>query len=129
MTGKDEELDAMIREALESEDRELLAHYGSEPGFFAQAFSIFRGSLGWVMATVMFLVFVSATLSAWMGWHFFTTSDPILSLRWGLGAVVCVNVVLFLRGVLMQQISTNRVLRELKRLELQVVRAQHRAQD
>lgn len=125
MSQADKTLDELISEALDAEDRELLDQYGKEPGFFVQALSIFRGSLGWVMAVVMLLVFVFVGLTLWTGWHFFSTTDPVMSMRWGLSAVVCANVILFLRSVLMQQISTNRVMREIKRLELQVAR-QHK---
>ena len=125
MSQGDKTLDDLISEALDAEDRELLDQYGKEPGFFVQALSIFRGSLGWVMAVVMLLVFVFVGLTLWTGLNFFSTTDPVMSLRWGLSAVVCANVILFLRSVLMQQISTNRVMREIKRLELQVAR-QHK---
>lgn len=126
MSNDDKNLDDLISEALDAEDRELLGRYAKEPGFFAQAFGIFSGSLGWVMITVFLLLFVFLGLWVWTGWNFFHATDTVMALRWGLCAIVCVQVILFLRGVIFQQILTNRVLREVKRLELQVVRAQHR---
>ena len=38
----------LIEQALSAEDRELLARHG-EPGYFSQAFGLFRGTLGWVV--------------------------------------------------------------------------------
>ena len=65
-------------------------------------------------------------LAVWITLQLIATDDVLMTLRWGLGLVVVTQIVLFLRGVLFQQILTNQVLREVKRLELQVVRAQHR---
>ena len=82
--------------------------------------------MGWVMAVVMFMVLVFVALAVWITLELIATDDVLMTLRWGLGLVVVTQIVLFLRGVLFQQILTNQVLREVKRLELQVVRAQHR---
>ena len=126
MSKSDKEIDDLISEALDAEDQDLLGRYAPQPGFFTQALAIFSGSLGWVMAVVMLMVFVFLGLMIWTGLEFFRTEDTIMAIRWGLGTVVTIQILLFLRGMLFQQILTNQVLREVKRLELQVVRAQHR---
>lgn len=126
MTNTDKDIDDLITEALDAEDRELLGRHAHQPGFFSQALGVFSGSMGWVMAVVMLMVFVFLALMIWTGLEFFRAEDTIMALRWGLGSVVTIQILLFLRGVLFQQILTNQVLREVKRLELQVVRAQHR---
>ena len=126
MSNTDKDIDDLITEALDAEDRELLGRHAHQPGFFSQALGIFSGSMGWVMAVVMLMVFVFLALMIWTGLEFFRAEDTIMALRWGLGSVVTIQILLFLRGVLFQQILTNQVLREVKRLELQVVRAQHR---
>lgn len=128
MSHADKDLDELISEALDDEDRKLLGRYAEPPGFFAQIFSIFSGSLGWVMAAVMAMVPIFFGLMLWTGWKFFQQSDVILAMRWGLGSLACLQIVLFLRGLLFQQIMTNQVLREVKRMELQMLRAQHRDQ-
>lgn len=125
MTNTDKDIDDLITEALDAEDRELLGRHAHQPGFFSQALGIFSGSMGWVMAVVMLMVFVFLALMIWTGLEFFRAEDTIMALRWGLGSVVTIQILLFLRGVLFQQILTNQVLREVKRLEMQVVRAQH----
>ena len=127
MTKSDKDIDDLITEALDAEDRDLLGRYAPQPGFFTQALAIFSGSMGWVMAVVMAMVFVFLIVMIWTGVEFFQASDPIMAMRWGLGTLATVQVLLFLRGVLFQQILTNQVLREVKRLELQIVRAQHRS--
>jgi len=126
MTGSDKELDAMIAEALDQEDRELLETFGEERGYFAQAFALFQGRLGWVMwlGNIMNIIFTG--FAVWTGWHFFTTTDPVMALRWGLTTVVLINVGLFFKAFLGHQLLNNRVIREVKRLELQLVRSQAR---
>jgi hypothetical protein len=37
------DIDNMIEEALGQEEREILRRIGGEPGFFSQAFGLFRG--------------------------------------------------------------------------------------
>lgn len=126
MNESDKEMDRLISEALDAEDQHLLGRYAKEPGFFSQALGVFSGSLGWVMMVVFAMLFVFLGLWIWTSWNFFHATDTIMALRWGLGAIVCVQIILFVRGVIFQQILTNRVMRELKRLELQVVRSQNR---
>ncbi len=129
MSQTDKELDDLITEALEAEDREILGRHARQPGFFAQALGIFGGSMGWVMIVVFLLLLIFVGLMIWTGLNFFQASDAIMALRWGVGLVVVIQTILFLRGVMFQQILTNQILREVKRLELQIIRAQQRHQD
>lgn len=122
MTKADKDLDDLISQALDAEDRELLDRYAAEPGFITQAFGLFSGALGWVMAVLLVFVLIFTGLMIWTGWEFFNTSDPVMSLRWGLGTIACIQVIIFMRGIMMQKIMINQVLREVKRLELQVAR-------
>ncbi|WP_300527837.1 DUF6768 family protein [Maricaulis sp.] len=126
MSNADKDLDELISEALDDEDRKLLGRYAEPPGFFAQVFSIFSGSLGWVMAIVMIMVPIFFGLFVWTGWNFFQQADVIMALRWGLGSLASLQIILFLRGILLQQVMTNQVLREVKRMELQMLKYQHR---
>lgn len=64
---------------------------------------------------------------AWCAWQFFQVDETIPALRWGLSAVVLLigGTVLKL-STLWPSLHANRVLRELKRLELQIARAGRR---
>lgn len=125
MTQADKNLDELISEALDAEDRELLDTYAKEPGFISQALGLFSGTMGWVMAVVLVMVLLFTGLMVWTGIKFFSTSDPVMSLRWGLGCIASIQIIVFMRGVMMQKILTNQVLREVKRLELQIARHRH----
>ena len=47
------DLDMMIDEALDAEERELLRSIGEEPGFFSQMFGLFRGTAAWINVLTM----------------------------------------------------------------------------
>lgn len=111
-------------ESLSNEDEALLEHYDTEPGYFKQAFGLFHGTLAWVMWLVMIvqiLLFAAAVYSVWM---LFATTDLMTAVRWGVIAVIAVQIGTFLRGFMGTHFEANRVLREVKRLELRLVRMQ-----
>ncbi|MFY0636730.1 DUF6768 family protein [Maricaulis maris] len=126
MTTKTEDLDRLILEALDEEDRGILAELGEEPGYFAQAFGLFRGKLAWVMWIAYIVNIIGAGLAIWAAWKMFQTTDPVMTMRWGIAILVAVNVGLFMKGGLGLQMQNNRILRELKRVELQIARGQAR---
>ncbi len=111
--------DDLIHRALAAEDRDLLARH-AEPGYFAQAFGLFRGTLGWVA----WLTWLTATASfigfAWALWLCWTASDPLVAVRWGVVAVVLFQFSAMGKAFLGSHLEGNRMLREIKRIELQV---------
>lgn len=117
------DLDNLIDEALNAEERDLLRSIGEEPGFFSQAFGVFSGTAGWVNVLLMFIQGGLFIAGVWAAWNFFQTSEMLAALRWGLPAAVLLLTSLMIKLSLMPAMQANRVIRELKRLELQVVRA------
>ena len=117
------DLDTMIDEALDAEERDLLRSIGEEPGFFAQAFGLFGGSIGWVhvlMVVIQGLLFIAGVVAAW---NFFQADDVLTAIRWGLPAAVLMLTSLIIKMSMWPTLQSNRVIREFKRLELQVARA------
>lgn len=127
MTTKTEDLDRLILEALDEDDRDRLAELGEEPGYFSQAMGLFRGKLAWVMWVAYVVNIIGAGLALWAAWQMFQTTDPVMTMRWGVGVLAAINIGLFMKGGLGLQMQNNRILRELKRVELQLARAQARA--
>lgn len=111
--------DHLIHRALTAEDRALLARH-AEPGYFSQALSLFRGSLGWV-AMVSYLAavaaFVGFGVAAWQCW---IATDPVVAVRWGMVAVVLFQLSAMSKSFLGSHLEANRLLREIKRVELQL---------
>ena len=116
------DIDSMIDEALEAEERDLLRSIGGEPGFFAQARGIFGGPSGWANGVMMAAQLVLFLSGAWAAWRFFGADEPVAQLRWGLPAAVLLIVATIMKMALLPRMESNRVLRALKRLELQLAR-------
>lgn len=119
-------IDDLIEDTLSEDDERLLAEYGSEPGYFRQAFGLFRGPLSWVMWLVMICNLLIGIFAIWAVWQAMTADTVIETLRWGIGAVIGVQLVTFLRGFMGDHFEANRVLREIKRVELRLVRMESR---
>jgi len=116
-----DKLDDMIREALESEDRDIYEKVG-EVGYFAQAFGIFSGKTGWVSWVVMLVQSAMFIGGVWASWRFFQAVDVLLALKWGLSATVLILGALMMKLSLMPVMQADRVIREVKRLELLLAR-------
>jgi hypothetical protein len=114
------DLDRMIDEALDEEERELLQRIGDQPGFFTQAFGVFRGPTGWVNVILAAVQGVAFIAGAWAAWKFFQANDPVSQLRWGLPSAVLLIQGLILKMALLPRMETNLIIRELKRIELQI---------
>lgn len=117
------DVDNLIEEALDREQREILSRIGAEPGFFGMAFGLLSGRLGWVnilMLVVQAVLFLAGVYAAWM---FFEAGDPVTQLRWGLPAAVLMIVSLMIKLGMWPQIHADRLMRELKRIELQLAYA------
>lgn len=116
-----DDLDRKIEEALSAEDRELLSEFG-EQGLFGQLGSLFQGKLGWismitfVVATVMFFI------GAWAAWKFYMADDVVAMLKWAGLAWAGLTTQIMIKLWSWMRMESNRILREVKRLELQIAR-------
>jgi len=120
-----DKLDQMIADALRDEDR-LLVEGLEEPGFFALTFSTFRGPQGWVSILLMVVQTVMFLLAVWAGWHFFTATEQLAALKWGLSAATLMILATQLKMALVPQMQANRVLLALRRVELMILQAKAR---
>ncbi|SPH18615.1 hypothetical protein DEA8626_02155 [Defluviimonas aquaemixtae] len=114
-------LDELIEEALRDEDRDIL-EATAEQGWFALGLSQFRGRLGWVTWLVMIVQATMFIIGVWCAIRFFGATEVLAALKWGLSAAVLMLMATALKMSLMPQLQADRVLREVKRLELIVAR-------
>jgi hypothetical protein len=115
-------VDDLIDEALSAEERALLRSIGDEPHYFQQLIGVFGGRTGWVNLILMFAQAVTFVAGVWMAWQFFQATDLLSALRWGLPSSVLLLTSLMLKLAVWPSVQTNRVMRELKRVELQIAR-------
>lgn len=116
------DLDKMIDAALAEEERDLLRAIGEESGYLAQATGIFGGRTGWVNLVVMVTQTAAFLVAVWATVRFFAATDVLAALHWGLPAATLMVMALVLKTSLRPVMEANRVIREVKRLELQLAR-------
>jgi hypothetical protein len=116
------ELDGAIKDALSKEDAAFLASLEQEPGAIQQMVGIFRGPLSRFYVLFLIVAVALGIFGVYAGWQFAISTDLRPLFYWGALTGFCLVVLAVVRVLFFMQINTNRVLRELKRLELQVAR-------
>ena len=114
-----QDIDRMIEEALDGEEQALFRETAREPGFFEQAFGLLWGPNGWVNVVMMVVQAALFVGGLWAWWRFFEAETPLSALHWGLPAAVLVLMSLIIKLGMMPELQANRLMRELKRLQLQ----------
>lgn len=112
-------IDEVIGGALSEEDRRLLAN-PVEPGYVTQAFGLFLGPT----ASIMWLVYIVSGLaffgSAYTFWRMFETVDSLSAVKWGVAAVLLLQMTTLCKSFMGGRMESNRMIREIKRAELQI---------
>jgi uncharacterized membrane protein len=115
-------LDDAIQHALTDEDRDFLAQFEKEPNSLVQMASVFSGPLAWIYIAFIVAAVILAPFGIFAAFEFFNATEMRPLFYWGFGVTAILLVLSVVRLVFFMQINTNRVLRELKRLELQIAR-------
>jgi hypothetical protein len=116
------DVDAMIDEALGREESELLRRIGGEPNILERALGLFGAGTGWMVALMMALQSILFLGGLWAAWNFFEAAEPAVQLRWGLPSAVLLLMALMVKLAVAPAIYHNRLMLELKRIELQIAR-------
>jgi len=117
------DLDQQIQQALDAEERELFEQFG-EQGLFTQWFSVYRGKQGWIATVVTIVSFVIFLCAVYAIWNFLHSADGLEAARWAAIAWALMTMVAFMKVWFWMRMESNRVLREVKRIELQIARLQ-----
>lgn len=115
------DLDRMIEDSLREADGRS-PQLDLEPGYFAQALSLFTGRTAWVHWMIMIaqaLMFVGGVVCAV---QFYQADAVMQALRWGLPSVVLLVFAAIFKTALGPRMETNRLLTEIKRVELRIER-------
>lgn len=116
-------VDELIQRTLSQEEAELLARH-AEPGYLQQAAGLFRGPWSWVMVLVNAVVLLAFVAAVWSFSQLLQTTDAVQAVRWGVAGLVLLQLSVLGKSFMGQHLETNRVLRELKRLELRMLQTQ-----
>lgn len=114
-------LDKAISQSLSQEDQDFLASLDEEPKYMDQTKGIFKGRWGFInKLNTIFLYLVTIVLIYALIRFFKVSPDIDGMLKWGGLTAYCVAGGFYLKLWFAQHLQTNRVLRELKKLELQI---------
>lgn len=113
------DIDQKIREALDAETAELLNEFG-EQGLFAQLGGLFKGKMGWFTIVTFIIGFIVTIAGLYAAWQFIISDDVAAMIRWGALAWALFQTQMMLKLWSWMRMETNRNIREVKRLELQV---------
>ncbi len=114
------ELDDKIREALRADP--ALADPMTEEGWFEMLSQVFRGRRRWLNAHGVIVSIVFFALMIYCAVRFFDAQDTRSMIAWATGFLFCNLAVAMLKLWFWMEMQKNTVLREVKRLELQVLR-------
>jgi len=116
MTDIDEE----IRKVLAGSELEKLGSLTEEPGMYAMISDVFKGKMRFWNLYAMVLSFVAFGFALWTGWNFFHTDDAHMMALWGTSMGVAIFFVAMLKLWFWMEMNKNSVIREVKRVELQL---------
>ncbi|MBN2317538.1 MAG: hypothetical protein JXR49_00585 [Acidobacteria bacterium] len=94
--------------------------YGKEPGLFGLIAESFRGKLKSLVIVVFLFILIFAVILVYCAINFFSVEDIGMKLNWLAVGLTALIVVALLRLRYFMELNRISVVREIKRLELQV---------
>jgi hypothetical protein len=114
------DLDHAIRQSLSAEDTELLDHLSADQALHRQVLATFAGQLRWFNAIASIAGIGLFGVAVFLGWRFLHVETVQEMLRWGAASALAFGGVAFIKLWFWLELQKNALVRELKRLELQV---------
>lgn len=123
------ELDDKIREALRAEDADLYKDLDAEPSVFEMLMETCRGRHRWLnlLGGLWMLVFLALGATAVV--KFFAAESTRDIVMWASACLMCMSAVSMLKIWYFLEMQKNGLVREIKRLELQIARLAGRMKD
>lgn len=120
MKNNMEEIDELIKETLSKEES---AFYDSldEQNVFEMLFGLFKGKNAWILILVNILILLSLGMFVYSCIQFFNVETTKELMKWGFGSLIFLSCLCMLKLYAWMQMDKNAILREMKRLELQVM--------
>lgn len=115
-----EEIDHLIKETLSKEEASF---YDSleEQSVFEMVFGLFKGKNAWFLIVANILILIFLGLFIYCCIQFFKVESTAELIKWGFGSFMFLMSLSMLKIYAWMQMDKNAILREMKRLELQVM--------
>lgn len=120
MKTKMEDIDKLIKETLTKEEAKFYDEL-EEQNVFEMVIGLFKGKNKWMMFLMNFMTLIFFGLFLFCSIKFFETEVTQEMLKWGFGSMMFLMGISMLKLFAWLQMDKNALLRELKRLELQML--------
>ena len=120
------EMDKKLAEALRVDDEALFGVEAEEQSLFGNMADTFRGKRRWLVVMVWFWAFVAAVLMFVGAFMFFKAEAESAKMAWGLGTLFGMMMNGMLKMWYWMEMNRASILREIKRVELQIARLAER---
>jgi len=114
-----QDIDQLIKDTL-SQDEAKCYDALEEQNIFQMVMGIFKGKNKWIMLMMNVMTFIFFGLFIYCIVQFFEVETTKELLKWGFGSIMFVLGVSMLKVFTWMQMDKNALLREMKRLELQI---------
>ena len=119
MKNNKEDIDKLIKETLTEEESKFYDEL-DEQSVWGMIGGIFKGKLGWLVIIMNIINLVVFGLLIYCLIQFFNVTETNELIQWGLGVVICLMFNSMIKLYAWMQMDKNALLREIKRLEIQV---------
>ena len=116
---KHEEIDQLIRQALSEEEAKFYDEL-EEQNLPQMMGGLFQGKMKWITIMTMVIMLFLFAGAVYCGVRFFQTEDLKEMIVWGAGSFLLMFAVSFLKLFHWMQMDKNAIMREIKRMELQM---------
>ena len=114
-----EDIDRLIRETLTEEEAKFYDEL-DEQNVLQMLGGVYRGKNSWLMVLTNIVQLVFFALFIYCAIQFFKVEETNDLIKWGIGGIVTLFAQSMLKLFTWMQMDKNAILREIKRLELQV---------
>lgn len=119
MKQNNEEIDKMIREALSQEEAKFYDQLG-EQSLPEMVGGLFAGKMKWLTVLTVVIQFFWLAAAVYCGYQFFEATDLREMMIWGAGGFLFTMSMSMLKLFHWMQMDKNALMREIKRMELQI---------
>jgi len=117
--SKKEEIDQIIKESLTQEEAKFYDEL-EEQNLLNQLGDLFKTKMGWLIVIMNIVNLVMFVLAIYCVIQFFNTDVTNELIKWTGAFFICMSSVVMIKLFVWMQMDKNALLRELKRLELQI---------
>ena len=119
MKNNTEHIDELIKESLSEEEARFYDEL-EEQNILGKMGAVYKGKYGWLTVIMNIIMLLAFVLMIYCIIRFFNTQETNALIKWASATFLCAIVMGMLKLFVWLQMDKNDILRELKRLELQL---------